>query len=165
MEIEVRKSINRKNECCDVCKMRCKTIDCDCRDCVKCKKVSVCSYSYCYFNLPEGQEFSQSKICEILIRNFPTALHNDKMCKERLANANGWNDWLRENLNVCQKSSSYRKRFVENRCKDKYCKESKSNYEKWKTEYENKCTEVTKNENCKSLGNKIVAFKTMKCEL
>ena len=89
------------------------------------------------------------------------------MCKERLVRANGWNDWLRKNLDVCQQSSGYHKRFVENRCKDQYCKESKSNYEKWKTEYENKCTEVAADEKevCKSLENKIEAFKTMKCEL
>ena len=162
-----RKSINRLKECCDVCKMKCETsklIPCDCHDCVHCKKVSVCQYSYCYYNLPEGEEFPKSTICETLISNFPTALHNKKICEERKENANEWTDWLRNNLDLCDQSKDYHKRFTENNCKDLYCKGAKLEHEKWKTEYENMCNATNKYEDsCQILKNNIEAFNQMNC--
>merc|ERR1712115_409420 len=102
--------------------------------------------------------------CPRLIRDFPNALDNHKICN-KVKEAGQFLDWLRENRNLCEQSSDHYNQFMQNNCSGIYCNNAQVEVEQWRRDYSAQCSDIDRDnqQDCKNLENKLKAFKTLQC--
>jgi len=102
--------------------------------------------------------------CKRLLRDFPTAYDNYKICK-KVKEAGQFLDWLRTNRNLCETSEDHYTAFTSNNCGSVWCQEAVSSKPGWEAEYQSQCSETDNNnqQDCKILQNKIKAFQALSC--
>jgi len=114
-------------------------------------------------NLPIKNEPSL-KSCERLLRDFPNALDNHRICMKVKADGK-FLDWLRANRNLCEQSEDLYNNFLETNCGGHWCRMAQTDKSDWEKERVLKCREIT-NDNkqvCKNLENKLKTIKELKC--
>jgi len=114
-------------------------------------------------NLPIKTEPSL-KSCERLLRDFPNALDNHRICMKVKADGK-FLDWLRANRNLCEQSEDLYNNFLETNCGGHWCRVAQTDKSDWEKEKILKCREIT-NDNkqvCKNLENKLKTIKELKC--
>jgi len=114
-------------------------------------------------NLPIKTEPSL-KSCERLLRDFPNALDNHRICMKVKADGK-FLDWLRANRNLCEQSEDLYNNFLETNCGGHWCRMAQTDKSDWEKEKILKCREIT-NDNkqvCKNLENKLKTIKELKC--
>jgi len=104
------------------------------------------------------------KSCERLIRDFPNALDNHKICMKVKADGK-FLDWLRANRNLCEQSEDLYNNFVETNCSTHWCDMALTNKKSWEQENTFKCRTATDDNKqlCKGLDNKLKAVEHLKC--
>jgi len=115
-------------------------------------------------NLPIKNEPSL-KSCERLLRDFPNALDNHRICMKVKADGK-FLDWLRANRNLCEQSEDLYNNFLETNCGGHWCRMAQTDKSDWDKERLLKCREIT-NDNkqvCKNLENKLKTIKELNCE-
>jgi len=101
--------------------------------------------------------------CKRLLRDFPTAFDNYKICS-KVKEAGQFLDWLRANRNLCETSEDHYEAFSTNNCGSVWCQESLSARAGWEREYQSQCSSDNSNQqDCKILQNKIKAFQALSC--
>merc|ERR1712115_415410 len=114
-------------------------------------------------NLPIKNEPSL-KSCERLLRDFPNALDNHRICMKVKADGK-FLDWLRANRNLCEQSEDLYNNFLETNCGGHWCRMAQTDELQWRQEQTLKCRNVS-NDNkqaCKNLENKLKTIKELKC--
>merc|ERR1711945_20816 len=84
---------------------------------------------------PEQQQPSNSETCKRLLRDFPTAYDNHKICS-KVKEAGKFLDWLRANRNLCETSQDHYEAFTTNNCGGDWCGAAVSQVEQWKRDLE-----------------------------
>jgi len=105
------------------------------------------------------------KSCERLLRDFPNALDNHRICMKVKADGK-FLDWLRANRNLCEQSEDLYNNFLETNCGGHWCRMAQTDKSDWDKERLLKCREIT-NDNkqvCKNLENKLKTIKELNCE-
>jgi len=105
--------------------------------------------------------------CKRLLRDFPTAYDNYKICK-KVKEAGQFLDWLRTNRNLCETSEDHYTAFTTNNCGSVWCQEAVTAMPGWEAEYQSQCSETDSSssnnqQDCKILQNKIKAFQALSC--
>ena len=102
--------------------------------------------------------------CQRLIRDFPNALDNHKICT-KVKEAGQFLDWLRENRNLCEQSEDHYNQFMEKACSPLYCVDSDQKKVRLTSQYTQGCANIDKNnqQECKNIENKVKAFEALKC--
>ena len=106
--------------------------------------------------------------CKRLLRDFPTAYDNYKICK-KVKEAGQFLDWLRTNRNLCETSEDHYTAFTTNNCGSVWCQEAVTAMPGWEAEYQSQCSETdsssssSNQQDCKILQNKIKAFQALSC--
>jgi len=102
--------------------------------------------------------------CQRLLRDFPTAFDNYKICS-KVKEAGQFLDWLRANRNLCETSEDHYEAFTTNNCGSVWCQESLSARAGWEAEYQSQCSSDDDNnqQECKILQNKLKAFQALSC--
>merc|ERR1712079_165673 len=104
------------------------------------------------------------KSCERLLRDFPNALDNHRICMKVKADGK-FLDWLRANRNLCEQSEDLYNTFLETGCSGHWCRMAQNEKLQWEQEQTLKCRNVT-NDNkqlCKNLDNKLKTIKELNC--
>jgi len=104
------------------------------------------------------------KTCERLLRDFPNALDNHRICMKVKADGK-FLDWLRANRNLCEQSEDLYNTFLETNCSGHWCRMAQDEKLQWEQEQTLKCRNVT-NDNkqlCKNLDNKLKTIKELNC--
>merc|ERR1712061_515200 len=113
---------------------------------------------------PQQQQPNIEK-CKRLLRDFPTAFDNYKICK-KVKEAGKFLDWLRANRNLCETSVDHYEAFVTNNCGGVWCETASGQRGRWEAEYEADCSRgetEDKSQDCKILENKLKAFNALSC--
>jgi len=113
---------------------------------------------------PQQQQPNVEK-CRRLLRDFPTAFDNYKICK-KVKEAGKFLDWLRANRNLCETSLDHYEAFVSNNCGVVWCETASGQRGQWEAEYEADCSRGETEDNrqdCKILENKLKAFNALSC--
>ena len=114
---------------------------------------------------PQQEQQLNVEACKRLIRDFPTAFDNYKICKR--ARAAKFLDWLRANRNLCETSEDHYEAFVSNNCGGLWCEAAGSKRGQWEAEYEADCNRGETEDNrqdCKILEKKLNAFNALSCK-
>jgi len=118
-------------------------------------------------SLPQ-QEVAQTstksnKTCGKLLRDFPNALDNFKICR-KVAEEGKFLDWLRNNRQLCEESQDLYDNFMQEECGTVWCKVAAGRKkEEWEEE-KRKGVEVESNkQECKNVENKIKASSYLNC--
>jgi len=104
------------------------------------------------------------KSCERLLRDFPNALDNHRICMKVKADGK-FLDWLRANRNLCEQSEDLYNTFLETNCGGHWCRMAEDEELQWRQEQTLKCRNVS-NDNkqlCKNLDNKLKTIKELNC--
>jgi len=104
------------------------------------------------------------KSCERLLRDFPNALDNHRICMKVKADGK-FLDWLRANRNLCEQSEDLYNTFLETNCGGHWCRMAQDEELQWRQEQTLKCRNVS-NDNkqlCKNLDNKLKTIKELNC--
>merc|ERR1719308_163947 len=129
-------------------------------------KQSVNNNNQGFPNSQNSQTQSQpdAAVCQRLVRDFPNALDNHKICS-KVKEAGQFLDWLRENRNLCEQSSDHYNQFVQNNCSGIYCNNAQVEVEQVRRDYSAQCSDIDRDnqQDCKNLENKLKAFKTLQC--
>jgi len=110
---------------------------------------------------PGQQQPSNSETCKRLLRDFPTAYDNHKICS-KVKEAGKFLDWLRANRNLCETSQDHYEAFTTNNCGGDWCDAAVSQVEQWQRDLEF-CSGGDKDQECKILENKLKAYKALSC--
>lgn len=104
------------------------------------------------------------KSCERLLRDFPNALDNHKICMKVKADGK-FLDWLRANRNLCEQSEDLYNTFLETNCTGHWCRMAKTEKIKWEQENTLTCRNVAddKRQQCKNVSNKLKTVKELNC--
>jgi len=116
--------------------------------------------------LIDQQEQQQPNVetCKRLLRDFPTAFDNYKICK-KVKEAGKFLDWLRANRNLCETSEDHYEAFVSNNCGGVWCEVASRQRGQWEAEYD-ACSRGETEDNsqdCKILENRLKAFNALSC--
>jgi len=97
--------------------------------------------------------------CPRLIRDFPNALDNHKICN-KVKDAGQFLDWLRENRNLCEQSADHYNQFMKNACSPLYCKDSAQKKVNLTRQFTQGCSNIDKNnqQECKNIENQVKAY-------
>eukprot|EP00092_Neocalanus_flemingeri_P019732 GFUD01021372.1.p1 GENE.GFUD01021372.1~~GFUD01021372.1.p1 ORF type:complete len:543 (+),score=83.50 GFUD01021372.1:490-2118(+) len=117
-------------------------------------------------NLPikVSQPEPSLKSCERLLRDFPNALDNHKICMKVKADGK-FLDWLRANRNLCEQSKDLYDTFLETNCSGHWCDMARRSKENWEQEKTLQCLNVTedKKQFCKNVDNKLKTLEHLNC--
>jgi len=102
--------------------------------------------------------------CPRLIRDFPNALDNHKICN-KVKEAGQFLDWLRENRNLCEQSADHYNQFLKNACSPLYCKDSAQKKVDLTRQFTQGCSNIDKNnqQECKNIENQVKAYNALNC--
>jgi len=102
--------------------------------------------------------------CPRLIRDFPNALDNHKICN-KVKEAGQFLDWLRENRNLCEQSEDHYNQFMKNGCSPLYCTDSAQKKVDLTSQYTQGCANIDKNnqQECKNIENQVKAYDALNC--
>jgi len=102
--------------------------------------------------------------CPRLIRDFPNALDNHKICN-KVKDAGQFLDWLRENRNLCEQSADHYNQFMKNACSPLYCKDSAQKKVNLTRQFTQGCSNIDKNnqQECKNIENQVKAYDALNC--
>jgi len=106
--------------------------------------------------------------CKRLLRDFPTAFDNYKICK-KVKEAGKFLDWLRANRNLCETSEDHYEAFTTNSCGGVWCAAAGSKIEAWRGEHQANCAgeedqgDSQALQDCKILLNKLKAYQALSC--
>merc|ERR1711971_1401516 len=102
--------------------------------------------------------------CPRLIRDFPNALDNHKICN-KVKEAGQFLDWLRENRNLCEQSADHYNQFMKNDCSPLYCKDSAQKKVDLTRQFTQGCSNIDKNnqQECKNIENQVKAYNALNC--
>ena len=102
--------------------------------------------------------------CPRLIRDFPNALDNHKICN-KVKDAGQFLDWLRENRNLCEQSADHYDQFMKNACSPLYCKDSAQKKVNLTRQFTQGCSNIDKNnqQECKNIENQVKAYDALNC--
>jgi len=102
--------------------------------------------------------------CPRLIRDFPNALDNHKICN-KVKEAGQFLDWLRENRNLCEQSADHYNQFLKNACSPLYCKDSAQKKVDLTRQFTQGCSNIDKNnqQECKNIENQVKAYNELNC--
>merc|ERR1712064_145387 len=81
------------------------------------------------------------KSCERLLRDFPNALDNHRICMKVKADGK-FLDWLRANRNLCEQSEDLYNTFLETNCGGHWCRMAQTDKSDWDKERLLKCREI-----------------------
>ena len=104
-------------------------------------------------------------MCPRLLRDFPNALDNHKICN-KVKEAGQFLDWLRDNRNLCEQSGDHYSEFMQHSCGAVFCAEAEQLRAAWQRDYTANCQGGTPPDNqqdCKNVENKLKAYKQLKC--
>jgi len=104
------------------------------------------------------------KSCERLLRDFPNALDNHKICMKVKADGK-FLDWLRANRNLCEQSEDLYNTFLDTNCTGHWCRMAKTEKIKWEQENTLMCRNVAddKRQACKNVSNKLKTVTELNC--
>merc|ERR1712106_653249 len=104
------------------------------------------------------------KSCERLLRDFPNALDNHKICMKVKADGK-FLDWLRANRNLCEQSADLYNTFLDTNCTGHWCRMAKTDKIKWEQDNTLQCRNVAsdKKQFCKNIDNKLKTVKELNC--
>jgi len=104
------------------------------------------------------------KSCERLLRDFPNALDNHKICMKVKADGK-FLDWLRANRNLCEQSADLYNTFLDTNCTGHWCQMAKTDKIKWEQDNTLQCRNVAsdKKQFCKNIDNKLKTVKELNC--
>jgi len=104
------------------------------------------------------------KSCERLLRDFPNALDNHKICMKVKADGK-FLDWLRANRNLCEQSEDLYNTFLDTNCTGHWCRMAKTEKIKWEQENTLMCRNVAedKRQQCKNVDNKLKTVTELNC--
>jgi len=104
------------------------------------------------------------KSCERLLRDFPNALDNHKICMKVKADGK-FLDWLRANRNLCEQSADLYDTFLDTNCTGHWCRMAKTDKIKWEQDNTLQCRNVAsdKKQFCKNIDNKLKTVKELNC--
>merc|ERR1719336_3204850 len=114
---------------------------------------------------PQNEQPPNIETCKRLLRDFPTAYDNYKIC-EKVKEAGKFLDWLRANRNLCETSEDHYKAFQTNNCGGVWCEMASSQRGQWEADYQAQCGEGETESNqqeCKIIENKLKAFNALSC--
>jgi len=114
---------------------------------------------------PQNEQPPNIETCKRLLRDFPTAYDNYKIC-EKVKEAGKFLDWLRANRNLCETSEDHNKAFQTNNCGGVWCEMASSQRGQWEADYQAQCGEGETESNqqeCKIIENKLKAFNALSC--
>ena len=102
--------------------------------------------------------------CPRLIRDFPNALDNHKICN-KAKEAGQFLDWLRENRNLCEQSEDHYNQFMKNGCSPLYCADSAQKKVNLTRQFTQGCSNIDKNnqQECKNIENQVKAYDALNC--
>ena len=105
-----------------------------------------------------------AEVCPRLLRDFPNALDNHKICQKVLENGQ-YLDWLRDNRNLCEQSADHYTQFTGANCGPMFCDQYRGSMVQWRLDYQSQCKDVTSNnqQDCKNLENKLKAYNSLSC--
>merc|ERR1712061_403039 len=102
-------------------------------------------------SLDQGQNLGETRVdqqqplqgpnletCKRLLRDFPTAYDNYKICK-KVKEAGKFLDWLRANRNLCEPSEDHYEAFITNSCGGVWCETASGQIEQWQREQQANC--------------------------
>merc|ERR1712165_210475 len=87
---------------------------------------------------PQNQQPPNIETCKRLLRDFPTAYDNYKIC-EKVKEAGKFLDWLRANRNMCETSEDHYEAFITNSCGGVWCGAAANKIEQWQREQQANC--------------------------
>merc|ERR1712062_835563 len=90
---------------------------------------------------PQNEQPPNIETCKRLLRDFPTAYDNYKIC-EKVKEAGQFLDWLRTNRNLCDTSEDHYTAFTTNNCGSVWCQEAVTAMPGWEAEYQDQCSET-----------------------
>merc|ERR1711902_202832 len=114
--------------------------------------------------LIDQQQQPNVETCKRLLRDFPTAFDNYKICK-KVKEAGKFLDWLRANRNLCETSEDHYEAYVSNNCGGVWCEVASRQRGQWEAEYD-ACSRGETEDNsqdCKILENRLKAFNALSC--
>lgn len=107
-----------------------------------------------------------NKTCGKLLRDFPNALDNFKICRQ-VAEERKFLDWLRNNRELCAESQDLYENFMENECEQVWCNVAGNRKkDEWEDEKKREGCDVVverNKQNCKNVENKIKAISYLNC--
>ena len=115
--------------------------------------------------ISQTQSQPDAAVCQRLVRDFPNALDNHKICS-KVKEAGKFLDWLRENRNLCEQSSDHYNQFMQNSCSTIFCSNSAASTDEWNRDYAAQCADIDRvnQQNCKNIENKRKAYKALNCD-
>merc|ERR1719323_1356738 len=115
--------------------------------------------------ISQTQSQPDAAVCQRLVRDFPNALDNHKICS-KVKEAGKCLDWLRENRNLCEQSSDHYNQFMQNNCSGIYCNSAQVEVEQWRRDYSAQCSDIDRDnqQDCKNIENKRKAYKALNCD-
>merc|ERR1719401_1063449 len=104
--------------------------------------------------IQEAPASPDTEVCPRLVRDFPNALDNHKICN-KVKEAGQFLDWLRENRNLCEQSADHYNQFMKNACSPLYCKDSDQKKVDLTRQFTQGCSNIDKNnqQECKNIEN------------
>ena len=114
---------------------------------------------------PAAPASPDTEVCPRLVRDFPNALDNHKICN-KVKEAGQFLDWLRDNRNLCEQSGDHYSEFMQHSCGAVFCAEAEQLRAAWQRDYTANCQGGTPPDNqqdCKNVENKLKAYKQLKC--
>merc|ERR1712079_295038 len=113
---------------------------------------------------PAAPASPDTEVCSRLVRDFPNALDNHKICN-KVKEAGQFLDWLRDNRNLCEQSSDHYNQFMQNNCSGFYCTSASAEVEELRIDFSAQCSDIDRDnqQDCKNIENKLKAFKTLQC--
>jgi len=114
--------------------------------------------------ISQTQSQPDAAVCQRLVRDFPNALDNHKICS-KVKEAGKFLDWLRENRNLCEQSSDHYNQFMQNSCSTIFCSNSAASTDEWNRDYAAQCADIDRvnQQNCKNIENKLKAYNALNC--
>ena len=105
-----------------------------------------------------------SEVCPRLLRDFPNALDNHRICQKVLENGQ-YLDWLRDNRNLCEQSADHFTQFTGANCGPMFCDQFRGSMVQWRLDYQSQCKDISPSnqQECKNLENKLKAYNSLSC--
>jgi len=116
----------------------------------------------------DGQKVKQNadpKTCGKLLRDFPNALDNFKICR-KVAEEGKFLDWLKNHRQLCEESQDHYDTFMSRDCGPVWCQvAAKRNEDAWRKEKSEGCAVIndSNKQDCKNIDNKIKAISHLNC--
>merc|ERR1719461_659764 len=114
---------------------------------------------------PAAPASPDTEVCPRLVRDFPNALDNHKICN-KVKEAGQFLDWLRDNRNLCEQCGDHYSEFMQHSCGAVFCAQAEQLRAAWQRDYTANCQGDTTQDNqqdCKNVENKLKAYKQLKC--